>query len=42
MYVLQLTQQVIADRSGEAVSLALDMLSAELDEFMKAHASVIQ
>jgi hypothetical protein len=31
MYVLQLTQQVIADRSSEAVSLALDMLSAALE-----------
>jgi hypothetical protein len=42
MYVLQLTQQIIAGKSSEAMSLALDMLSAELDAFMKAHASVIQ
>jgi hypothetical protein len=42
MYVLQLTEEVIADRSSEAVSLALDMLSAELDQLMKSHAIVIQ
>jgi hypothetical protein len=42
MYVLQLTQQVIADSSGEAVSLALKMLNAELDQFMKAHAIVVR
>jgi hypothetical protein len=42
MYVLQIAQQVIADRSGEEVSLALDMLVAELDQFMKSHAIAIQ
>jgi hypothetical protein len=36
MQVLQLTQRVIADRSGAAVSLASEMLEAELDESMKA------
>ena len=42
MYVLQIAQQMIADRSGEEVSLALDMLDAELDQFMKAHAVAVQ
>jgi hypothetical protein len=42
MYVLQIAQQVIADRSGEEVSLALDMLDAELDQFMKSYAIAIQ
>jgi hypothetical protein len=31
------TQQVIVDRSTEAVSLALGMLEAELEQFMKSH-----
>jgi hypothetical protein len=42
MYVLQIAQQVIADRSGNEVSLALGMLDAELDQFMKSHAVVVQ
>ena len=42
MYVLQLAQQVIADRSSDALSVALDMLDAELDEFIKSHAIVVQ
>jgi len=42
MYVLQLTEQVIADRSSEAVSIALDMLNAELEHFVRSHAIVIQ
>jgi hypothetical protein len=42
MYVLQIAQQVIAERSGEEASLALNMLDAELDEFMKSHAITIQ
>jgi hypothetical protein len=37
MYLLQITQQVVADRSGDEVSLALYMLYAELDKFMKSH-----
>jgi hypothetical protein len=41
MYVLQIAQQVIADRSGEEVSLALGMLDAELEQFMKAHAIAV-
>jgi hypothetical protein len=42
MYVLQLTQQVIVERSSEAVSLALEMLEAEFEQFVKSHAIVIQ
>jgi hypothetical protein len=42
MYVLQLTQQVIAERSNEAVSLALQMLEAELEQFVKSHAIAMQ
>jgi hypothetical protein len=42
IYVLQLTQEMIAERSSEAVSLALEMLGAELDAFLKAHAAAIQ
>jgi hypothetical protein len=40
--VLQITQQVLAQRSGEEVSVALDMLDAELDQFMKSHPVAIQ
>jgi hypothetical protein len=42
IYVLQIARQVVADRSGEEVSLALAMLDAELYQFMNAHAIVIQ
>jgi hypothetical protein len=42
MYVLQIAQQMLALRSGEEVALALGMLDAELDQFMKAHAVAIQ
>jgi hypothetical protein len=42
MDVLQIAQQVIAERSGEEVSLAMDMLDAELEQFMKSHAIAIQ
>lgn len=36
MSLLQIAQQVVADRSGDAVSLALYALNAELDQFMKS------
>jgi hypothetical protein len=42
MYVLQIAQQIIAERSGEEVSLALGMLDAELDQFMRSHAVAMQ
>lgn len=40
--VLQIVQEVVADRSVEAATLALRMLDAELEQFIKSHASVIQ
>jgi hypothetical protein len=42
MYVLQIARHVIAERSGEEAALALGMLDAELDQFMKAHAVAVQ
>ena len=42
MYVLQIAQQVITERSGEETSLALNMLDAELEQFMKSPAVAIQ
>jgi hypothetical protein len=42
LYVLQIAQQIIAERSGEEVSLALGMLDGELDQFMRFHAVAIQ
>jgi hypothetical protein len=42
LYVLQLVQQVVAERSAEAAALALGMLNSELEEFMEAHAVAVQ
>jgi hypothetical protein len=42
MYVLQILEQVVEHGSAESAALALDMLTAELDEFMKAHAVAVQ
>jgi hypothetical protein len=42
IYVLQIAQQMIARRSGEELSLAMNMLDSELDDFMKSHAIAIQ
>ena len=42
MYVLQIAEQVVAQRSPAGAALALSILDAELDEFMKAHAVVTQ
>jgi hypothetical protein len=42
VYVLQIVQHVIAERSAEEAPLALGMLNAELDQFMKAHAVATQ
>jgi hypothetical protein len=42
MYMLQIVKLLVADRSAEDAALALGMLDAELDEFMKAHAVAIQ
>jgi hypothetical protein len=41
-YVLQIVEQVVALGSAEAAALALRMLDAELDEFMKSRAIAIQ
>jgi hypothetical protein len=38
----QIAEQVVAQKSVEAAAVALGMLDAELDEFMKAHAIVVQ
>jgi hypothetical protein len=42
MYALKIVQEIIAQRSGEEVPLVLGMLDRELEQFMKAHAVVIQ
>jgi hypothetical protein len=42
MYVLQIALHVLAERPGEEAALALGMLDAELDQFMKAHAVAVQ
>jgi hypothetical protein len=42
MYVLEIAQQAIARWSGEEASVALGMVEAELEQFRKAHAAVIQ
>lgn len=40
--MLEIAQQAMARWSGEEASLALGMVEAELDEFMKSHAVVMQ
>jgi hypothetical protein len=42
MYVLQIVEQMVANRSVEEAALALSILDAELGRFMKSHATVIQ
>jgi hypothetical protein len=42
MYALQILEQVVEHGSAEAAALTLSMLTAELDEFMKAHAITTQ
>jgi hypothetical protein len=42
MYVLQILEQVVEHGSAEAAALALSMLGAELEQFMKAHAAALQ
>jgi hypothetical protein len=42
MNVLQILQQVVEHGSAEAAALALSALTAELEEFMKAHAVAVQ
>jgi len=42
MYVLQILEQVVEHGAAEAPALTLSMLTAELEEFMKAHAIGMQ
>jgi hypothetical protein len=42
MYVLQILEQVVEHGSAEAAAFALSTLTAELEEFMKAHAVATQ
>jgi hypothetical protein len=42
MYVLEIVEQVVAQKSVEEAALALGMLDAELDESMKVHAIAVQ
>jgi hypothetical protein len=42
MYVLQILEQAVEHGSAESAALALNALTAELDEFMKAHAVAVQ
>jgi hypothetical protein len=42
MYVLQILEQVVEHGSAESAALALSMLTAELEEFIKAHAVAMQ
>ena len=42
LYVLQILEETVAHKSTETAALALGKLTAELDEFVKAHAVVIQ
>jgi len=42
MYVLQILEHVVEHGSAEAAAIALSALTAELDEFMKAHAVAVQ
>jgi hypothetical protein len=37
MYALQILEQAVEHGSAEAAALALSMLTAELEEFMKTH-----
>jgi hypothetical protein len=41
MHVLEIAQEIIAQRSGEEASLVLGMLDRELDQFMKAPSRAI-
>jgi hypothetical protein len=42
MYVLQIVEQAVALESAEKAALALGILTAELDVFIKAHAITTQ
>jgi hypothetical protein len=40
--VLQVARVIITQRSSDELPLVLGMLSAELEEFLKAHAVAVQ
>ena len=42
LYMLQLVGQIVVERSAEVAALALAMLTAELDEFVKTHSIAVQ
>jgi hypothetical protein len=42
MYVLQMVKLIVADRSAEDAALALGVLDTEIEEFLQAHAVVVQ
>jgi len=42
MYVLQILEHVVDHGAVEAAALALSTMTAELEEFMKAHAVAVQ
>jgi hypothetical protein len=42
MYVLQILEHVVEHGSAEAAAFALSTMTAELEEFMKAHAVATQ
>jgi hypothetical protein len=42
LYVLQILEEAVAHESADTAALARGMLSAELEEFMTAHAVAVQ
>ena len=42
MYVLQILEHAVEHGSAEAAAFTLSTLTAELEEFMKAHAVAVQ
>jgi hypothetical protein len=42
LYVLQILEEAVAHESAETAALALGMLTAELNEFVRAHAITTQ
>jgi len=42
IYLLQILEQVVEHGSAAAAALALGTMTAELEEFMKAHAVAVQ
>jgi hypothetical protein len=42
MYALQILEQAVEHESAESAAVALSVLTAELEEFIKAHAIAMQ